>query len=63
MNYIENKPEPEIKIMIDTIESKLSESDYKSAFILFLLYIAKLSEEDRDGFIIHFHKYLRRKFA
>jgi hypothetical protein len=63
MNYIENKPSSEIKIMIEAIETKMGENNFESAFLLFLLYIARLSHEDRDGFIMHFHKYFRKKYA
>ena len=63
MNCIENKDSNEIKTIIKTIEKNLGENDFESAFLLFLLYIARLSQDDRDGFIIHFHKYFRRKYS
>ena len=63
MNCIENKDSNEIKTIIKTIEKNLGENDFESAFLLFLLYIARLSQDDRDGFIIHLHKYFRKKYS
>jgi len=63
MNYFENKDSNEIEIIIKTIEKNLDENDFESAFLLFLLYIARLSQDDRDGFIMHFHKYFRKKYS
>lgn len=63
MNYVENKDSSEITTIIKTIEKNLGENDFESAFLLFLLYIPRLSEVDRDGFIIHFHKYFRKKYS
>jgi hypothetical protein len=53
----------EIERIIDIIEKKLVENDSEAAFMLFLLHITRLSELDRDGFIMHFHKYFRKKYA
>jgi hypothetical protein len=62
MNYFENKDSNEIETIIKTIEKNLGENDFECAFLLFLLYVARLSEVDRDGFIMHFHKYFRKKY-
>jgi len=50
----------EILEMIEYVEKCMLENDYENAFSLFLLYIGRLDPDDRDSFIIHFKKLIRK---
>jgi hypothetical protein len=46
--------------MIEGVEKHVIENNYEKAFTLFLLYIGRLDPDDRDSFIIHFKKLIRK---
>ena len=54
------KPDEEILEMIEHVEKCMLENNYEKAFTLFLLYIGRLDPDDRDSFIIHFKKLIRK---
>jgi hypothetical protein len=60
MDYLSCTTEEELLQMIEHIEKHMLENDYENAFFYFLLYIGRLEPIDRDSFIIHFKKLIRK---
>lgn len=61
MDYIEELSIEEKILMKNNIEKYLFKNDYKNAFIMFLIYIARMNLADRDDFIIYFKNFFREK--
>ena len=61
MDYIEELSIENKIVMKNNIEKYLFKNDYENAFILFLIYIARMNLADRDDFIIYFKKFFREK--
>jgi hypothetical protein len=57
----ENKSIEEIHIIADTIEKYLLIDDYENAFIMFLLYIKRLNNSDKDDLICYFYNKFAKK--
>jgi hypothetical protein len=60
MDYFSRVTEEEFLQMIEDVEKHVIKNDYEKAFVLFLLYIGRLEPIDRDSFIIHFKKLIRK---
>lgn len=56
MDYIENKTNEELDLIVESIDKYLSINDYEKAFIFFLIQIARMNSLDRDDLIRYFYK-------
>ena len=56
MDYIENKTNEELDLIVGSIDKYLSINDYEKAFIFFLIQITRFNSLDRDDLIRYFYK-------
>lgn len=56
MDYIENKTNEELYLIVESIDKYLLINDYENAFIFFLIQIARMNSLDRDDLIRYFYK-------
>ena len=61
MYCIDDTNPDEIQCMISNVEKYLLENDCENAFIIFLLYLARLNNNDRDEMLLYFKCYFQQK--
>ena len=61
MYYIDDTRQEELRSMISNVEKYLLENDCENAFIIFLLYLSRLNNNDRDEMLLYFKCYFQQK--
>lgn len=63
MYYIDDTHPDEMRCMISNVEKYLLENDYENSFIIFLLYLARVNNDDRDEILLYFKYFFQQKLS